>query len=351
MIQKTSTTALLVALAVAGSVPAAASPSPSQASSMASAASSYKAPECTAIQQLRQPPFAPTDLGLLNNQTYPDGPPMVPAPPRTITTKELTAQLRQTLQERGSRAVTLGMQTFNDPTIKAKIPDPNLRAALASLAGTPGQASIDAVRKGNVFAKVEFGTPPQAGAIAMVVPTGNSSVIVFNERYRYEDFRLLGVVLAHETLHQDTAVNANEEAIASNLNTALYGQLVLENPKLALSRTELSRRLNTSLMALLNTRDSKGNQRTVYPVGNVFPGSPNPLISFGAAFLGPDGTDPAVSPGNANLTYFLDAIVTGGPRRPNFSTSTVQVLDRRQQWATPDERIRLARILRLDTPC
>jgi hypothetical protein len=109
-------------------------------------------------------------------------------------------------------------------------------------------------------------------------------------------------------------------------------------------------------MALLNTRDAQGRQRLTHSTGNVLPGNAiEPLPSFGAAFLGttPDGgtgTDPTSTPGNANLDFFLSAISRSRQTGVAFNTATVQLLDRRQHWATPKERIRLARLLKLRIP-
>ncbi|MFJ3637759.1 hypothetical protein [Streptomyces sp. NPDC090112] len=65
-----------------------------------------------------------------------------------------------------------------------------------------------------------------------------------DQRFRYSDFRLLRVVFSHEALHQDAQVNdneeLNEELIATTLHTACYGQLLLEQPRLAASRTKQS---------------------------------------------------------------------------------------------------------------
>jgi hypothetical protein len=79
------------------------------------------------------------------------------------------------------------------------------------------------------------------------------------------------------------------------------------------------------------------------------------LPSFGAAFLGvtPDGgtaTDPTSTPGNVNLDFFLSAITKTRQRGAAFDTATVRLLDTRQAWATPCERIRLARLLKLRIP-
>ncbi|MEU6577873.1 hypothetical protein [Streptomyces sp. NPDC046805] len=80
-----------------------------------------------------------------------------------------------------------------------------------------------------------------------------------------------------------------------------------------------------------------------------------PLPSFGAAFLGttPSGgtaTDPTSTPGNANLDSYLSAITRTRQIGAAFNTTTERLLDRRQTWATPEERIRLARLLKLRVP-
>ncbi|MFD9034506.1 hypothetical protein ACFVZW_25715 [Streptomyces sp. NPDC059567] len=308
-------------------------------------------PSREALRQLAQPPFPPTDLSLLNTQSYPQGPPMQPAPPRETTAEGLVEQLKKTLKPRGHRAVDEGLAVFHSAQIATVVPDLNLRAALASLAGSPAQASVQAIRSG-VFHHVYFGTPPNPAATAQVVIGPNGPEIVYHQRFRYEDFRLLGVVFAHETLHQDPQVNDNEELTNTALQTAYYGQLLLKEPHVATGRTELSRRINTALMALLNTRDARGRQRLTQSTGNVLPGAANPLPSFGAAFLGitPDGgtgTDPTSTPGNANLDSFLNSITRTRQTGAAFDTTTVELLNRRQAWATPRERVRLARLLEL----
>ncbi|MGW7466514.1 hypothetical protein ACWGJT_17855 [Streptomyces xantholiticus] len=310
-----------------------------------------------AMQLLAQPPFRPADLSLLSTLSYPQGPPMQPASPREIADQKLVHQLMATLKPRGRQALEEGLAVFRSPQITAVVPNPNLRAALASLAGSPGQRSIQAIRNG-LFSRVVFGITPRPEAIAMVLfgpATDPRPFIVFNQRYRYEDFRLLGEVFSHETLHRADANNHNEEAINEALHTAYHGQLLLQLPRLATSRTELARRLNTTLMALLNTRDSHGRQRLTHSAGHVLPGATTPLPSLAALQLGitPDGrtaSDRTGTPGNANLDFYLSAITRTRQARANFNTATVQVLQRRQAWATPEERIRLARLLRLRLP-
>ncbi|MDD7969305.1 hypothetical protein [Actinomycetospora lemnae] len=295
-------------------------------------------------------------MSLQSTSSYP-GPPMQPAPARTISDAELLAALTSTLRRRGPVALANGLATYADPRVKAVVPDRQLRAALASLAGSPGEYAMNTVRAG-VYRRVVFG-PTGDGAIAWVGPSADSSqpTITFNQRYRYEDFRLLGVTFSHETLHQDPVVNPNEETIAGALDRATHGRLLLENPRLASLRTELSRRNNTALTALLNTRDGQGRQRLRHDNPTVLPRSTTPpLPSYAAITLGSTGgttnTNPAVSPGNAALDHYLGRTTDARPVGATFSSATIDLLDARQNWARPDERVRLARLLALDLgPC
>ncbi|MFC6981863.1 hypothetical protein [Streptomyces cirratus] len=93
-------------------------------------------------------------------------------------------------------------------------------------------------------------------------------------------------------------------------------------------------------------------QRLTHSTGNVLPGAATPLPSFGAAFLGTTldgdtGTDPTSTPGNSNLDFYLSAITHTQQTGAAFNTATVELLDRHQAWATPSQRIRLARLLKL----
>ncbi|MEU7603563.1 hypothetical protein [Streptomyces sp. NPDC041003] len=52
-------------------------------------------------------------------------------------------------------------------------------------------------------------------------------------------------------------------------------------------------------------------------------------------------------PGNTNLDFYLSAITRTRQTGVAFDTTAVELLDRRQAWANPGERIRLARLLKL----
>ncbi|MEV5695355.1 hypothetical protein [Micromonospora globbae] len=301
--------------------------------------------QCPAERVLTQPPFPPTNMNLFTPETYPQASPMVPAPPRRINETQLRVELVKALLLRAVRqpgVLVRALLIFEDPQIKKIIPDPNLRAALASLVGGPSEVSVDTIRSG-IYTEVVFANLPSS-TIAQV--SGPPARILFNERYRYEKFSLLGVAMAHETLHQDSAVSALEEYIATALHAGYFGQVLLEQPRLATGGTELTRRLNTLLMALLNTRDAKGRQSLTADRGNVFPGG-KPLANFRSIF--PADLGPA-TPGNTDLDAFLSAMTRTQQRNSDFDQATADLLDARLLWASPEGRLRVAKLLQLDLP-
>lgn len=312
------------------------------------AADAERGEKCSAERVLAQPPFPPTNVNLFTPQTYSQSPPMVPAGPRRITEAQLRVGLAKALRPRAARhpgVVARGLAVFDDPKIIEIIPDPNLRAALASLVGGPSEVSVQTIRSG-IYARVFFTSLPET-TIAQVSPgLDGRPEILFNERYRFENFSLLGVVTAHETLHQDSAVGGMEEYIAAVLQAGYYGQVVLEQPKLPAAGTELTRRANTLLMALLNTRDVEGRQRLTASRGNVFPGG-KPLANFRSIF--PADLGPA-TPGNADLNAFLSAMTKTRQRSANFDKATTDLLDVRLLWGSPRDRVRVAKSLQLKLP-
>ncbi|MET0981433.1 MAG: hypothetical protein ABWY02_04990 [Telluria sp.] len=244
-----------------------------------------------------------------------------------------------------------GLAVFDDPKIVKYVADPRLRAAIAILKGTAGEAAIAAIRNGNfarvIFGPLETGGSANAIAVSRLVPGDPRQTIIFNERYRYEDVRLLAEVMAHEVLHVGNLVSNKEELIANTVDALVYAQLLLEDPGIARSGTELARRLNTKLMALINSRDASGRIRILTSsTTNVYPGSSGPpLPYFAAAFL-PFGAD---TPGNATLAAELSAVTRMNITAANFDDRTVRLLDQNINLLTPSQWVRLAGILRLAT--
>ena len=224
----------------------------------------------SAEELLEQLPFAPKDVNLFMPAVYSLATPTVPAaaPSIPVTDEQLRQQVSKVLSkrfmviQRQSKAIKDGLAVMDDPAIKAKVADPRLRASLAMLKGTAGESAIDAIKNGP-FTSVSFGTPPSnttgGNTIAQVVDDGTGKPkIIMSDKYQYEDPRLLAPILFHETLHQDFNVSNREELMANGLDSLVYGQFVSENSSVASQGTELARRENTKLMALVNSRDEDG---------------------------------------------------------------------------------------------
>jgi hypothetical protein len=300
-----------------------------------------------ALKVLQQPPFPPTDVSLFTPQTYPDAPPMQPAGPYSFTEASLKAKLALLLARRffgDLRKIRAGLAVYDDAATKAVVPDPRLRMALALLKGTAGEAAISAIRTD--FISVTFvQLPPEASAaFAGRRPGDPKNFVGFHVKYQHEDPQPLAAILAHEALHPDIPDSLKEELVNNAVEALVYAQFVGEDSNLAPSGTELIRRQNTKLLALLNSRDEQGRLRLTVSQGNVYPGG-QPLAYFAAAFE-PLGAD---MPGNPTLQAILKAVTKVRLPAPNFDDVTVALLDTCQRLFSPSQVLRLARSLKLDT--
>lgn len=303
----------------------------------------------SASDVLKQPPFPPTDTSLFIPTIYTDAPPLVPASSGPTDEATLKQQLSDLLNERFSgspKSVKSALKVFDSQKTKAIVPDPRLRAALVALKGTAGEAAIAGTLDGT-YSTVRFGTTPHPNAVAQVVfpSEGEKPEIIYNERYIYEDFRLFISAMAHEALHQDLNAPNKEELVASSLDSLVKGQILLESPELATSGTELARRINTTIMGRINSRDSQGNLRLLQGTGLLFPGNTGNINDmYWAQGFEPFGDS---TPGNKVLKG--EAKKVTGKKAKDFDDKTVLLLDSRQRVFTPAEAVQLAQILKLDT--
>lgn len=306
-----------------------------------------------AITTLKKPPFKPTDVNLFNPSIYPAAKPMTVAPAKTMTDTQVKAELTKTFAKRfnnNSQQIQQAVALMDDPSLKKVVPDPKLRGAIVNLKGTAGEPAIQAYRNGT-YGSVKFGTNlPTTTTIAQVqTPAGKKPELVVNSRYQGENFQLLTNTMAHEALHQDAAVTPTEEAVSNTMDSLVYGKLVTENPALASSGTELSRRLNTLMLARLNSRDANGNLRVFTAQGNIVPGSNRNLPNF-ASMLGypstPSKTDS--TPGNSVLAGMIKNITGQTVTNPKFDANTLNLLDKGQIAMTPVELVNLAKALKLN---
>jgi hypothetical protein len=298
----------------------------------------------SAEELLKLLPFAPTDVNLFMPQVYSWALPTEPAPaPDTPVTEE---QLRALVQQISGKA---GVKVMDDPILRAKVSDIRLLAALATLPGTVLAGAIDAI-KNEVYSSVVFET--NAGAIAKVVDDGTGhGKVIFNEQYQHEDIRLLGATFGHESLHQDPANSGREELINTALDTLTHVHFVRKDPSLALLGTELTRRYNTKLMALVNSRDEDGRIRLLSARGDtVYPDTdnPDPLRYFAQRFV-----DLGLGAETLGNTVLLSAVrkVIQNKKLPSadFDEATLNLLDQNINLFKPEDWIKVADALLLDT--
>jgi len=303
----------------------------------------------TPLSTLKQPPFPPTDVSLFEPGVYSSAPPLVPAGQTANDEATLKKQLKALLVKRfgsGSTQVSQGLAKYDATSTKNIVPNSRLRAALVSLKGTVGNPAVNGVLNGT-YDRVAFGT--LAGNIAAQVEetSGGSPRIVFNNKYRYENIRLIAPVLSHEALHRDPTSSNKEELVAASIQALVYSQFLLETPSPATSGTELARHENTQLMARLNTRDASGKLRLFTSQGNIFPGGN--FVPYFAAPYEPLGDS---TPGNAVLKAEVRNVVGPNvtlPKTVNFNDDNLLLLDGTQKVFTNAQLVQLAKILKLDT--
>jgi hypothetical protein len=287
---------------------------------------------------------------------YPEGSPMQPATGAAPTEAKVRSQLVAYLKGSAHKAATLAI--FDRADVKAKLPDPTLRAAFASLQGTVGEPVI-----GNFLSRTYVRAPWFCNClplpIAIGAATGGGTLIAFNVHYQGEHFALFSGVLAHEILHQahGTSLPA-EEVILNTLTATVHMQVVSRQPELATSGTELSRYLNDWVLMLVNSR-TPGSSRTnvVAPGGRgTAPGSKKSRADLWqhASYFHPLGNaaDPRdARPAPAVLGAVLRPLVPAGaalPRPLTFGWKTARALSpMNDTWLPPVERLRVSVLLGL----
>jgi hypothetical protein len=286
---------------------------------------------------------------------YPTGQPMAPAAGPVPTEQGVRSQLSVFLKGSPHRAFALDL--YDQVGMKAKIPDPTLRAALVSLRGTVAEAVIED------FRSREYGNPPRFQAMPWNVvgaATGPDlkRAILFNPRYPSEHFALFTGIFAHEVLHHDMSAPPTEEVILNTLSAIVHMQVLSRQPELATSGTELSRRMNDLVLVLVNSRvpdssrsaiiapkgqgtapGSAGSQRDLWGHGKDFH-----LMGFSA---NPSDSSPAPPVFGAVLRRIL-APGVAIPKPLTYSKKTAELFSRlNDTWLSPVDRLRVSVLLGL----
>ena len=173
---------------------------------------------------------------------YPDGSVMKPAASPVPTEASVRIQLIEHFD--GSTLKPSALALFDRPDLKAKLPDPTLRAALASLRGTIAEPVI-----GNFLSR-SYSVAPRfcnclPNKLGIAAATDSGRVIFFNARYQYEHFAAFSGILAHEILHQfPTSATPAEEVLLNTMTALVAMQILNRQPELARMGTELTRYMN-----------------------------------------------------------------------------------------------------------
>lgn len=267
--------------------------------------------------------------------------------PRPMSYDHARDRLERFLKRRGLSFAEreAAVAIYDDPTVQAIVPAPNLRAGLLMLTDwDPYQITIDAILSGEnpsgePFAALEFADIGVDGAVATIDRSRNGRFrMIFNEEFAAEPPEQLIPVIVHESLHGGGFNSRQEEVIANILDTICYGEIVLIDPRVAEFGTGLAVFNNVELLALLNSMGRAGGGEigtSSSPFGDVFVG-PN-LEDLDAesiqAVIGADafyGSLPQTgSPGQQTFSALVGRY-SGADRlgeEPDYSDAALAVID------------------------
>ena len=142
-----------------------------------------------------------------------------------------------------------------EPAAGRRHSDASIELAMVELAGTAGEAVLDAwVGGATTVARVVYGEPAAPGRIVGPPAAGPDTTRVVNERYQAEDARLLLPSIVHDLLWSGPGAGHAEETVLHALGAYVHAQLLARDPVLAATGTELARRQNSITITLLNSR-------------------------------------------------------------------------------------------------
>jgi hypothetical protein len=210
---------------------------------------------------------------------YPGGPAMAPASGAPLDEHGARAVLCDLVgdplvpgRSGGDRAGD-ALAWFDDPTLRERVPDALVRAALLLLSGGPAEPVLHAfLREETPVRTLGIGVPVGQGRIIGLAAeegaaeegaadggaTGDGAPPpdhrVLNERYASEHPAVVAPSLAHALCHHGERASDAEEATLHGLLASVHAWLLSLHPELARLGTELSRRQASLTITLLNAR-------------------------------------------------------------------------------------------------
>ena len=313
--------------------------------------------------------FAPSDQNLFSNDLYPSSADPIDAS-TLIPTATVTTNLTSFLQKKVAAAnitadqMTAALARYNDDRVKQIIPSANLRAAMVSLVGTVGEAAIGAMLDGeNLTGKpttiIDFSANVSQDVAQTFVLDNGRLRTLFKNFYTAEPFQALSARVAHEAVHQDTAIGQQEEIGAGAIETFVYAQQMLVDASFVSAGTALVKSENDRVYAMLESG------RGLFPRVGLL----DAAIRNSSAGIFVDAASQTAGPFTSlenytrrlaaaqNVQNFdtvgnptLQAIytnITGLTRNVSFSNSLISDIDAAQQIITDQRAITLAGLLKL----
>jgi hypothetical protein len=282
---------------------------------------------------------------------YPSGSAMDPAGGPVLTEQQVRDQMPAFLSAwYGGDAAKVGaaLAVFDDAHAETMVPDPDLRAALASLKGTIWEPQLTFFLSGANFTPSRYGGLPNTthAKSALDVVSGKFTIIV-NSRYEAEHFSTKIPIWVHEIGHHDAPDTHDEERTLHAFNALAWAQVLHAHPGFAYANTELTRVDNSYVLRFLNSRE-KGSPQSeiVAPTGvGTAPGSPYNTPDFATAI-----TEPAQSgdtPAPASVLQILAGLgVTGSQYDPALNEAFQNLND---SWLDDMARVQISVLLELVT--
>ncbi len=213
---------------------------------------------------------------------------------------------------------------YNNSDNRTRIPNHNLRAAIASLRGTMATGAVDvflgdANVTGRPYTFIDFAPTSDAAVIADTTVTSmNRLEIRIKPAFSGEHFAALSAILAHESVHQDRTFTIQEEVVGNTIQDIVYAQQLDADPAIASEGTSLVKTLNTQQVALINSGRAlypvtgllQGpilySNRGVFPFGKLVPGGQyRSYADYLTRQYASRGGSSGTSPGNPTLDQYV----------------------------------------------
>jgi len=242
--------------------------------------------------------------------------------------------------------VDAALAVFDAAQTETMVPDPDLRAALASLKGTNWEPQLTDFLAGANFNPSRYGGLPNT-VQARSALEGNKFTIIVNARYNAEHFSRKIPLWVHEIGHHDAPNTHDEERTLHAIEALAWGQVLHAHPGFAHENTELTRVLNSYLLRFLNSR-AKGSPQSeiVAPTGvGTAPGSPYNTTDFASAITQPAQTGDTAAPASV-LQVLAGLGVNGTQYGPALDDAFENLND---IWLDDKTRVQISVLLLLVT--